>query len=480
MSKARDLANFVSTGNPLADGTLAVADITDLTASAAELNLLDGSAAATVANSKAVIYGASGEVFAAQVDITATGDLRLQDTTGGEYVALQAPGTVSASYTLTLPAANGTNGQFLQTDGSGALSFVSLPASQSIVRVTRTSNTALTTSNLGNLIDITSGTFTQTFDPAATLGSGWYCYIRNIGTGDITLDPNSSETIDGLTTFIMYPGEARLIQCDGSNFFSVVLASFTKTFTTTDTFYKPPGYAVFSGLLWGAGGGGGKRNSSSYFAGGGGGGGCHPFTLASSFFSTTETVTIGAGGAGATTDGGDGAGGGDTSIGSLFTGYGGGGGKSGTGTTNSGSGGGGGGALSAGSLGSQNSTGANGGKPWASSGPNSVYGGGVGYGGNSILSNNDSSAYWGGGAGAHTAGGPQELQNSFWGGGGGGSSRFGVAGGTSTHGGNGGKGEDGATSGGDGVAPGGGGGATRTGTKAGDGARGEARIWGIV
>jgi hypothetical protein len=42
MSKARDLANFVSTGNPLADGTLAVADISDLTASAAEINVLDG------------------------------------------------------------------------------------------------------------------------------------------------------------------------------------------------------------------------------------------------------------------------------------------------------------------------------------------------------------------------------------------------------------------------------------------------------
>jgi hypothetical protein len=62
-------------------------------------------------------------VTAGQVDITAQGDLRLQDTTGGEYVAIQAPGTVSASYTLTLPAADGTSGQALVTDGSGNLSF---------------------------------------------------------------------------------------------------------------------------------------------------------------------------------------------------------------------------------------------------------------------------------------------------------------------------------------------------------------------
>ena len=58
-----------------------------------------------------------------QVDITAQGDLRLQDTTGGEYVALQAPGTLASSYTLTLPTDDGTSGQFLATDGSGVLSW---------------------------------------------------------------------------------------------------------------------------------------------------------------------------------------------------------------------------------------------------------------------------------------------------------------------------------------------------------------------
>ncbi len=47
MSKARDLANFVSTGNPLADGTLAVVDISDFIASAAEINVLDGVTAST-------------------------------------------------------------------------------------------------------------------------------------------------------------------------------------------------------------------------------------------------------------------------------------------------------------------------------------------------------------------------------------------------------------------------------------------------
>ena len=58
-----------------------------------------------------------------QVDVTAQGDLRLQDTTGGQYVALQAPGTVSTSYTLTLPGDDGANEEFLQTNGSGVLAW---------------------------------------------------------------------------------------------------------------------------------------------------------------------------------------------------------------------------------------------------------------------------------------------------------------------------------------------------------------------
>jgi len=42
MSKARDLADFVSTGGELADGQISVSEISDLTATAAELNTLDG------------------------------------------------------------------------------------------------------------------------------------------------------------------------------------------------------------------------------------------------------------------------------------------------------------------------------------------------------------------------------------------------------------------------------------------------------
>ena len=58
-----------------------------------------------------------------QLNITSQGDLRLEDSSGGQYAAIQAAGTTT-TYTITLPAAKGTSGQVLTlSDGNGATSW---------------------------------------------------------------------------------------------------------------------------------------------------------------------------------------------------------------------------------------------------------------------------------------------------------------------------------------------------------------------
>ena len=58
-----------------------------------------------------------------QLNITSQGDLRLEDSSGSEYAAIQAAGTTT-TYTITLPAAKGTSGQVLTlSDGNGATSW---------------------------------------------------------------------------------------------------------------------------------------------------------------------------------------------------------------------------------------------------------------------------------------------------------------------------------------------------------------------
>jgi microcystin-dependent protein len=52
--------------------------------------------------------------------------IRLQDSSGAPFVALKSPSSVSSNVTFTLPGADGSNGQMLQTNGSGALSFTTV------------------------------------------------------------------------------------------------------------------------------------------------------------------------------------------------------------------------------------------------------------------------------------------------------------------------------------------------------------------
>ena len=59
------------------------------------------------------------------VTLNAQADLRFADSDSSNWVAFQAPATVSSNVTWTLPAADGTASQVLSTDGSGTLSWAS-------------------------------------------------------------------------------------------------------------------------------------------------------------------------------------------------------------------------------------------------------------------------------------------------------------------------------------------------------------------
>ena len=72
--------------------------------------------------------------------------LRLQDTSGGQYVGLRAPGTVASSFTLTLPSTDSTGTQALVSNGSGTLSWQSVGGTFIGCFVYQTGVTALTTS----------------------------------------------------------------------------------------------------------------------------------------------------------------------------------------------------------------------------------------------------------------------------------------------------------------------------------------------
>jgi hypothetical protein len=208
--------------------------------------------------------------------------------------------------------------------------WTSEAAPGSMARATKTSAYTLVGTDKGALIDC-SGTWTLGLTAAATLGNGWWCYVRNYDTGDITLDPNSAETIDGLANFVLYPGAVRLVLCDGAALYSIPLVGGTKTFTTTGSYVWAPGIQQWDAdlIAGGAGGGGGARAAARYNGGGGGAGERWKtsIALAEVTVGASVTCTVGAkgtGGAAASVDNspanktiGAGTSGGASSIGAL-------------------------------------------------------------------------------------------------------------------------------------------------------------------
>jgi hypothetical protein len=114
MTKARDLANLIAAGNPLADGAISVAEISDLTASAAELNNVAGinSSVQTQLDSKA-----SASDLTTAIDGLGTASA-LDVGTGANQV-------VQLNGSAQLPAVDGSQLTGLSSTAVGSLQYFS-------------------------------------------------------------------------------------------------------------------------------------------------------------------------------------------------------------------------------------------------------------------------------------------------------------------------------------------------------------------
>lgn len=107
----------------------------------------------------------------------------------------------------------------LGTDGATTTALAALGAPLSGYTA-KTGAYSIAAGDRGKLIDC-SGTWTLGALAAATAGDGFTVSVRNGGTGLITLDPNSSETIDGSATLAINAGESLLLYCTGTVWVSV-------------------------------------------------------------------------------------------------------------------------------------------------------------------------------------------------------------------------------------------------------------------
>lgn len=90
---------------------------------------------------------ATGVKIIGDVQINAQGDLRFADADSSNWVAFQAPATISANITWTLPAVDGSPGQVLSTAGNGILSWATTSAGSGLVSRTAISETTASLAN---------------------------------------------------------------------------------------------------------------------------------------------------------------------------------------------------------------------------------------------------------------------------------------------------------------------------------------------
>lgn len=154
---------------------------------------------------------------------------------------------------------------------------------------------------------------TLSFESASVLGSGWSCYVKNTSSGDVTLDPYSTQTIDGVSTGTVESGDMFFIRSNGSNLVCEKIAGYKPHYiTSSETWTCPAGIHQIFVQLQGPGGGGARGSGTSTGQSGSGGGYSEkviPITAG-----TTKTITIGSPGTAGAAIGTNGTSGGTSSF----------------------------------------------------------------------------------------------------------------------------------------------------------------------
>lgn len=130
-------------------------------------------------------------------------NLRLGDDDNSAYVALTAPATVASNLTLTLPGTDGSNGQFLSTDGSGVLSWgTAVQTVTDIISGSTTHYPLMSTSTSGTISGVNTSSSKLSYVPA----SGTLTATALVESSSITLKENVAPITNALESVLKLEG----------------------------------------------------------------------------------------------------------------------------------------------------------------------------------------------------------------------------------------------------------------------------------
>ena len=205
----------------LASPQVAVTQLTDVTSTASELNLVDGSSAGTIVNSKAVIYGSSGEVNGTTLQIA--GNAITSTAAELNLIDGSSAGTIVNSKAVIYGSSGEVNATTLQIAGSAITA---------------------TATELNLLDGVTATTTELNYVDITTLGTSQASKALTAdANGDVTL---SEELIAKSynETFVTLSGTTPTVDCETGNVFYLSTSG-----NTTFTFSNPPSSGTAYGML---------------------------------------------------------------------------------------------------------------------------------------------------------------------------------------------------------------------------------------
>jgi len=205
-----------------------VAQIMDVTPSVGSLSIFMPSANEASVGETALFFNAGSNAFTVK-------------DAGGNTIVSIAPGLSYQVYLIGNTTVNGTwrstqygAGTSSATAGSlvgAGIKAINTTLNQSMSVTTLNSNYPIGNADRSAAFVWSGGAGTLTLPDAFTVGSDWFCHIRNSGNGAITLVPsNGSQTINGAASLVFNPTDSAIIVCDGNGFFTIGFgqsASFT-------------------------------------------------------------------------------------------------------------------------------------------------------------------------------------------------------------------------------------------------------------
>lgn len=164
--------------------------------------------------------------------------LTVKDYTGANTIVTITAGQAQYIYITTNATTAGTWGIIAYGIGSSGADAATL-AGYGLLAIGQTLNqsqpittfsssyTALTTDR-SNTYVWTGGAGTLTLTLASTLGNNWFMFLRNSGTGALTVTGTSGDLINGSASIVLQPTDSCIIVCSGTQFYTVGLGKSTQ------------------------------------------------------------------------------------------------------------------------------------------------------------------------------------------------------------------------------------------------------------